>query len=175
MKYLISILSLICILPIQAQETIFFEDKTKVESSSVPEKLVNSILASISGPVGQERDWKTFRNAFHPTARLSVIREKDGKSYVEVMYLEEFISNAKNNGWYKSNGFSEKPLKNTIHQYGNLVHIFQAYQGRTADGKINIRGINSYQIAKENGSWKIINLVWQGESPKFPLPKEFGG
>ena len=155
------------------QETIFFEDKSKAISK--PEKLVNSILASISGPVGQDRDWVTFRNAFHPTARLSVLRKKDGKSYVEVMYLEEFIANAKSNGFYKNSGFSEKALKNTILQYGNLVHVFQAYHGTTPDGKVNIRGINSYQLANESGEWKIVNLIWQGETAEFPLPVELGG
>ena len=91
------------------------------------------------------------------------------------MYLEEFIANAKSNGFYKNSGFSEKALKNTIHQYGNLVHIFQAYHGKTPDGKVNIRGINSYQIANENGVWKIVNLIWQGETAEFPLPVEYGG
>jgi len=177
MKTSILFFSFFLCLQLNAQEGIYFKNKTEqgINQNADIEKVVNSVLTAISGPVGQERDWDAIRTAFHPTAKFSVCRPIDGKDDVSIWYVEEFIQNSKTNGFYKNSGFTEKALKNTVMRYGNMAHVYQAYHGTTPDGKVNIRGINSYQLAKVGDSWKIVNLIWQGETKDFPLPKEYGG
>ncbi|HEX5237170.1 MAG TPA: DUF4440 domain-containing protein, partial [Sphingomicrobium sp.] len=57
-----------------------------------------------------------------------------------------------------------------VEVYGNLATAWSAYDGKAADGSFHERGINSFQLVKVDGKWLVASILWQEETPDFPLP-----
>ena len=59
-----------------------------------------------------------------------------------------------------------------MEQWGNLATVWSAYDGRTANGSFHERGINSFQLVKLDGHWKVASILWHEETPSNLLPKD---
>ena len=134
------------------------------------ERTVDAVYAAISGPAGVERDWDAMRALYLPQARLTAIRA-DG---IESGTLEEYIASKRD--FLVANGFCEGTLVNRILVYGDIAHVWSSYSGdwTEPDGAVGgTRGINSFQLRRdESGTWRIHSLLWQVETPEFPLPAD---
>ena len=42
----------------------------------------------------------------------------------------------------------------------------------TASGSFHERGINSVQLVRVDGKWLVASILWQEETPAFPLPAD---
>jgi hypothetical protein len=61
-----------------------------------------------------------------------------------------------------------------MHSYGSIVQAFSTYESRDdLDGKPIARGINSIQLLKKDDRWWIVNVMWDNESKRNPIPEEF--
>ena len=129
-------------------------------------KAVNDAYASISGPIGQKRDFAHMRSLFAPNALLRVIEPKGLRGGT----LEDYIRDA--GPFLEKDGFTERELAHRVEVYGNLAQVWSAYEGKTAAGSWNTRGINSIQLVKMNGRWLIASILWQQETPQLPLPAD---
>lgn len=164
MKSSLIICLLLSTIGLSAQPTV---DDYTADVSSI-ENIVSAALASISGDIGEERDWDRFRHLFLPTAQLNAVFHKEDSSWVKVNTIDEFIEKA--GTWYVDNGFREYVLKNNIDRFGHIAHVFQSYGASTEnDGEIE-RGINSYQLVFDNGRWWIVNLIWDSEREHMKIP-----
>ena len=135
---------------------------------------VNGVYAVISGPRGQGRDWDKMRSMFVDGARLIPIIKsaQTGEDRALVWSLDEYIT--RSGPALMTNGFTEKSIFNKADIYGNIAQVFSTYEGYV-DGQTEpfVRGINSFQLAKEGGRWKVVTIFWQAESPELPIPAEF--
>lgn len=133
--------------------------------------IVLSMYTVISGPAGK-RDWEKFRSLFNPQAKMAAMASlPNGSGYYATMTPEDYIKN--NGAFFEKTGFFEESLGQKVYQYGNLATVLSPYQFRLSrDGKIEKRGVNYIQLAKENGRWWITNLSWQEETPENPIPAE---
>jgi hypothetical protein len=128
---------------------------------------LDSVYGVISGPIGQQRDWAKMRSLFTPDARLAAISSKG----VRGGGVEDYIKSS--GPLLTESGFSEREFNRRIEVYGNLAHAWSSYEGVSADGKIKVRGINSFQLVRQaDGSWKVFTILWQPETPTFPLPAD---
>jgi len=58
--------------------------------------------------------------------------------------------------------------------YGHIAHLWSTYEVRpTPDGKPEIRGINSIQAVFDGNNWKIMQVLWQAETPDEPIPAKY--
>ncbi len=134
------------------------------------EHIVAKAYAVISGPAEAERDWDAMRALYLPAARMTAMRP-DG---TETCTVEEYI--ARKRDFLTRNGFSEGALVNRVEVYGDMAHAWSSYSGdwTEPDGtRGGTRGINSFQMRRaENGNWRIHSLLWQIETPDFPLPAD---
>jgi hypothetical protein len=133
--------------------------------------ITTAILESISGDKDEKRDWKRFRKLFWPTAQLNAIFHKGDSTWLKVNTIDEFVSLA--GTWYEDNGFKEYKFKNKTEIFGDIAHVFQSYGASLADGKEIERGVNSFQLAFVDKRWWIVNLIWDSETDKHKLPKDF--
>ena len=137
---------------------------------SAIEALVDQAYAVISGPAGAARDWDAMRAMYLPGATMTAIRPTG----TEICTVEEYIAGKRD--FLTDNGFSESTLANRIEIYGNIAHAWSSYSGdwTEADGTAGgTRGINSFQLRRdESGTWRIHSLLWQVETPEFPLPAD---
>lgn len=126
---------------------------------------IHDVYAVISGPPGAPRDWARMRTLFTPDARLVAITGNGLRGGT----VDDFIRDS-GPGITKS-GFVERELSNRMEVYGGLAHVWSSYSGISGDGKINVRGINSFQLHRQpDGRWKVFTIFWQAENPSLPLP-----
>jgi hypothetical protein len=125
---------------------------------------MSAVYGVISGPPGQKRDFDRMRSLFAPGATLKAI----GPKGVRGGTLEDYI--ARNREALEKEGFTERELGRRVEVWGNLATAWSSYDGRTAKGSFHERGINSFQLVKIDGKWLVASILWQEETPEFPLP-----
>ncbi|MDQ3479217.1 MAG: nuclear transport factor 2 family protein [Pseudomonadota bacterium] len=128
------------------------------------DQTIRDVYAIISGPPGQKRDFARMRTMFAPNALLRFI----GPNGIRGGTLEDYI--AKSGPTLEKEGFTERELGRRVEVYGNLAQVWSSYDGRTATGTFQTRGINSFQLVRINGRWLVASILWQQETPAFPLP-----
>jgi hypothetical protein len=128
---------------------------------------IKEVYAVISGPAGQARDWTRMRSLFTPDARLYAITANGLRGGTVEDYIR--ISGPQ----LTATGFTEREIGRRQEIYGNLAHAWSSYEGASADGKMKVRGINSFQLVRQaDGSWKIFSILWQPEGSNLPLPED---
>jgi hypothetical protein len=126
--------------------------------------VVDEMYAMISGPAGP-RDWSRQAAIFHPEARqMRTGLDESGKTWIKIMSLDEYRENT--TPFFAANPFYEIEIARRIDVFGNMAHVWSAYEARTAlyDAKPERRGINSIQLYRdESNQWRIISMIWDNE------------
>lgn len=142
---------------------------TVCPSAATLDELVVAIDAAVSGPGNQDRT--CFRTLFLPDARLIPLRvAPDGSATPRILTVDDWINAVAKRG---SQSFTEKQIKVGTETYGHMAHMWSTYETLGADGKMMDRGINSIQAVFDGKQWKIIQIVWQAESPTEKVPEKY--
>lgn len=74
---------------------------------------------------------------------------------------------------YRERGFWEREVWHRTERFGNVTHVFSAYESRlgSPDSAPVGRGINSVQLARSQGRWWIASIAWDVETPANPIPE----
>jgi Domain of unknown function (DUF4440) len=138
--------------------------KVTADNSDI-EAVLRSTYDVISGPAGT-RDWERLKGLFAPGARLVSVR-KDGPA---VMTPDDYITRA--GAYFEKNGFFERSVSNRVERYGDIAHVFSTYESRhnANDATPFARGINSFQLVRIGGQWKVLTIFWQQEDEAHPIP-----
>ncbi|HTS61339.1 MAG TPA: hypothetical protein VMH28_04910 [Candidatus Acidoferrales bacterium] len=135
------------------------------------DSVVRTVYEVISGPAGP-RDWPRFRALFADGARLIAIRVNAGVATPTVMTPDEFAQRSGANA--EKNAFYEAPVAQRVEMFGNIAHVFSTYESRRAPGdKPFARGINSFQLVRAGGSWKVMTILWDSEREDSPIPEKY--
>jgi len=126
--------------------------------------VVDEIYAMISGPAGP-RDWARQRAIFHPDARQArTWIGEDGRPAMKMMDPAEY--EADTTPYFAANDFYEVEIGRRIDVFGNIAHVWSAYEARRSpdDTEPERRGINSIQLVRdEDGLWSVLAMVWDNE------------
>jgi hypothetical protein len=95
--------------------------------------LVASLYDVISGPAGKARDWVRFRSLFLPDGRLGVIRPDSPGTKSDAIFLTPEMYVERDDPYFKTHGFFERGIANRVEEFGNLVHVWSAYESRHAE------------------------------------------
>ena len=143
---------------------------TSIPARGEEDKIIRAIAdvyAVISGPAGQKRDFARMKTLFTPDARLYAVGERG----LQGGSLDNYIE--KSGPFLEKVGFTEKELTRRIEIYGNVAQVWSSYAGTSTDGSVNVRGINSFQLARQpDGRWLVHSILWQAENPALPLPRD---
>lgn len=137
------------------------------------EDALASVYALISGPAGQARDWDAFRSLFAPGANLMVsVPAPAGGSRLITLTPDEYVQ--RSGAMIEAAGFTERETGRRVERFGNVVHVWSAYEGRgKMAGKDEVLvGINSFQFVRTAEGWKVANLLWEQERPDNPVPAD---
>lgn len=157
--------------------SLFLSAQTQIIASnpelSTVDGIIKNLYGVISGPAGQRRDWNKMRDLFRPEARLSSIGvDREGNPRLLTMAIEDYIRNTGPN--FEQNGFFEREIGRVTEQYGDMVHVFSAYEARREEkGEVFMRGVNSIQLVKKDGRYWIANIMWVTETEQNPIPARF--
>lgn len=133
--------------------------------------VVDEMYAMISGPKGP-RDWSRQENAFHPNARqIRTSIDERARAVMTIMGLDEYARNTRR--FFEENDFYEIEIARRIDVFGNIAHVWSAYEARTslADAVPERRGINSIQLFRDpDRGWRIIAMIWDNERENVTIP-----
>ena len=125
---------------------------------------VDEMYGMISGPAGP-RDWSRQANCFHPAARqIGTWIDDIGRPAMKMMSVEQYARDTA--PFFAENPFYEVEIGRRIDVFGNIAHVWSAYEARRApnDAQPERRGINSIQLFKTPGAgWRIMSMIWDNE------------
>jgi hypothetical protein len=146
----------------------------KPEDVESLDAIIKSLYDVISGPAGQKRDWDRMRSLFVPGARLIPIGARQGGGFAtRVLTVDDYIRVGGPS--LERDGFFEREIGRVTERYGNMVHMFSAYDSKRtlADEKPFMRGINSIQAMHDGTRWWIVTVLWEPERPDNPVPYKY--
>jgi hypothetical protein len=135
--------------------------------------IVTALYASISGGVGEARDWDRMRSLFIPGARMIPTgRRPDGSGAHSVLTVEDYIRGS--GDALVSMGFREMEIARVTEQFGGIAHTFSSYEAyRGAESTPFMRGINSIQLWNDSTRWWVVSIFWQQENEQQPIPEKY--
>lgn len=132
---------------------------------------VDEMYAMISGPKGP-RDWSRQANCFHPDARqIRTWIDEAGRPACRIMSLEDYRRDT--SPFFAGNDFFEIETARRIDLFGNIAHVWSAYEARRSldDAKPERRGINSIQLFRDpDKGWRIVAMLWDNEREGVTVP-----
>lgn len=128
------------------------------------EALVTELYAIVSGPGDQPRDWAREAELFMPQAHMvRTVVGDDGVARPEVIRAADYPENFER----KMGGrdFYEIQVHSVVEIFGHIAHSFSTYEAFEDAERTRFlkRGINSIQLYKMDGEWKIAGMVWDDE------------
>ncbi len=133
---------------------------------------VDEMYAMISGPKGP-RDWSRQAACFHPEARqIRTWIDAEGRPACRMMGLDDYARDT--TPFFAANDFHEIEIGRRIDLFGNIAHVWSAYEARTSldDETPERRGINSIQLFRDpDAGWRIIAMLWDNERDELALPE----
>jgi hypothetical protein len=140
---------------------------------------IDAIIAAlydvISGPAGQARDWPRFHSLFVPGARLIPTFVRENQVRHRVMTPAEYA--ASSGPVLEERGFFEREIGRTTERFGNIAHVFSAYDSKRTpdDAEPFARGINSIQLFHDGTRWWVVSIFWDSERAGNPIPPTYLG
>ena len=135
--------------------------------------IISALYDAISGPAGQKRDWDRFRSLFTPGARLIPTgRRPDSSRVIRMITPEEYATTI--GPQLENGGFFEREIGRRTEQFGNIAHVFSAYDSKrtAADTVPFARGINSIQLFNDSRRWWVVTIFWDSERRDNPIPAD---
>ncbi len=136
---------------------------------------IEGLYASISGPAGQERDWEMYDAVFTDTARMgAVVGAADGESQLIEMTPAEY--KAQSGPFLVTAGFTERETHRVLEVYGTVAHAWSSYHGtfvRQNGDAGEVTGINSIQLIKQDGQWRVTSIQWESTDTAGPIPAKY--
>jgi hypothetical protein len=140
---------------------------TACPAAATLDQLVKAIDEAVSGPANKDRT--CFRALFLPETRLIPLRPMpDGGYQPHVLTVDDWINMVAKRG---NDSLTEKQLKVKTETYGHIAHLWSTYE--TSIGGTTVRGINSIQAIFDGKQWKILEIMWQAETPAEKVPETY--
>ncbi len=93
-----------------------------------------------------------------------------------IMKLETFVSLFREQieGGFLTE-FHEEEIFGITETFGRIAHVFSTYEARkkSGDETQTQRGINSIQLLKDKGRWRVVSILWEHEGEDSPLLESY--
>ncbi|WP_422079829.1 nuclear transport factor 2 family protein [Ulvibacterium sp.] len=142
MKYAINLLFII------AFSTTFAQENERVAVQKTIETFFDGF---------HKQDSTIIKQSVSDTIVLQTIaRDKKGEAYVRKDKFHDFLKSIV--GIPETTKFKEKILSYNIQMDGTMAHAWTPYEF-WINGEFHHCGVNSFQLFKDSGDWKIIYLI----------------
>ena len=133
--------------------------------------IIKAFYETISGGKDVPRQWSRDKTLYTPDIRFVGMSEQDGKIRASVMNHTNYVNGT--NEFFVAEGFTEREINRVVRKFGNIAHVFCAYEFSTEDKKEKGRGVNSIELFWDGIRWWISAGSWDEERAGNPIPKEF--
>jgi len=169
-----TLLLALLVVPAAAQEAPAAPAPARPADVASIDAIIAALYDVISGPAGQKRDWDRFNSLFVPGARLIPTGvASDGAVRHRVMTPADYA--ATSGPVLEERGFFEREIGRTTERYGNIAHVFSAYDSKNtaADPEPFASGINSIQLLFDGERWWVVSVFWDSERPGNGIPAKY--
>jgi len=140
------------------------DEQLSAPTQSQLDVLMRRFYEVISFEEGGAPDWQRMRDLFSEHARITRITPEA----IDYMDLNTFRSMAEELievGAFT--GFYEHEVARRTDRFGGVMHVASAYETKISPDAVDYleRGVNSLQLVREQGSWKIVSLCWDDHAP----------
>ena len=142
---------------------------SEAEDRRIIRAMINEDYAMLSGPPGP-RAYDSVKHHYHP--RTTMARTgvgPDGHPFATVMSVDDHHADV--DAKFVNMAFLEEEIDHQCEVFGNIARVRSVYRsvyGTGADAREG-RGVNFYNLIRENGAWKIMSIVWDNERPGLKL------
>lgn len=122
--------------------------------------ILHAFYETVSGAVGEPRDWDRFRSLLLPGAQLMPIVSMAGeKASVRFLSVEDFIQRVE--PIFAVEDFWERETSRQTETVGRFAHVLSFYESlRDPNGPPFERSVNSIQLFNDGLRWWIVNVMW---------------
>ena len=142
--------------------------------------VVAAMYDVLSGPSDQPRDWDRFRSLFAEGGRMVPMTPDARTGWRPDVrsldtYIEGFDQILNEHPLFQGKGFYESEAARRVEEYGTIAVVWSTYEGRFApdDEDPFLRGVNTLDLVRVGDEWKVLQVLWQQETPQMPLPDEY--
>lgn len=160
-------------------ETVEFEAPHQTDTESI-DALVAAMYDVLSGPSDQPRDWDRFRSLFAEGGRMvPMTPDASGGWRPDIRsldhYIEGFDQILAEHPAFQGKGFYESEAARRVEEYGTIAVVWSTYEGRfsESDERPFMRGVNTLDLVRVGDEWRVLQVLWQQETPQMPLPDEY--
>ena len=165
-------LALLFALPLSgaAQET---GDQEEVASAA---SVVHELYDLVTFPAETTPDWDQLRALFLPEA---VVVLRSSREATSVFSLEGFVQD-----WLRfiegsnieDTGFTERIIRTHSTEFGDIAHVWVLYEAEIPGwGRPPQPGVDSFQLVRREGEWKIASITNEIPTPERPIPEVLRG
>ncbi len=128
------------------------------------DELMQAFYEVISFEEGGAPDWPRMRELFSEHARITRITP-EGIDYMDLNAFRSMAEELIEVGVVTQ--FHEREIARRADRFGDVMHVASAYETKISpDARDYLeRGVNSLQLVREPGNWKIISLCWDDHAP----------
>lgn len=134
-------------------------------------RVVEDLYSFVSVKKGEDHDWDKVRSLFIPEATILL---RTSRTETSLFDLEGFIGDfIKFVSDYKiiNTGFTERIVSKEVFEYGDIAHVLVLYEVNIpVEGFKPQLGIDSIQLIRKDGEWKIFSIVNEVPAPGQAIP-----
>jgi len=136
------------------------------------EGVVHELYGIVTFPAGTTPDWDELRALFLPEA---VVVLRSSREATSVFSLEGFVQD-----WLRfidgsnviETGFTERIIRTHSTEFGDIAHVWVLYEAEIPGwGRPPQPGVDSFQLVRREGEWKIASITNEVPTPDRPIPE----
>lgn len=130
--------------------------------------LLRDLYQVISFAEGGEPEWERMATLFSPHARITRVTPEQ-IDYYDLASFQDMAREMLDLGVYTS--FHEREIMRSVQRFGAVAHVLSAYETKQSEQAREpfARGVNSIQLVREGGGWRVLSLFWDEEQSGQPL------
>lgn len=139
------------------------ETRHDAQGSRQIDELMTLFYEVISFEEGGSPDWDSMARLFSKHARITRVTPET-TDHLDLQGFRSMAEELIEVGAFTS--FFEREIGRRVDRFGQVMHVASAYETTIAPDAIDYieRGVNSLQLIREDGVWKICSLCWDDHS-----------
>jgi hypothetical protein len=172
MKLLQTTISFMILISFLIGNNLLAQQTTEQEQFTTPESVITEIYQSVTFPPDTTPDWEKVKSLFIDEAVI-VLRTSFTK--MDVMdkqgFADLFTRDIEKYSMDKT-GFQEKIIQKKMTVIGDVAHCFVLYEASIPNNpNPPQRGVDSFQLLKKEGRWRIVSIINEIPRPGVPIPE----
>ncbi len=138
---------------------------------------LDELYAAFSFDPGAQPDWHTQRRIYlEGAAFVAPIRVgRQPRAVGTQAFLADFEAFAMDEP-FATSGLHERIIGTRVDVFGGIAHAYVAFEGfEPGDGAALTRGLDSIQLVRDAGAWRLVSFTtqYEDEASELLLPRRF--